>query len=287
MVNDAFAGYHPCVNLLYFAAVIGFGMFFFHPVLLGISFFCAAVYAVYLKGKKALRFGLLFILPLLVFTAVMNPLFNHQGLTIVAYLPNGNPVTLESVLYGIAAAGMLVTVIVWFVCFNTIITSDKMIYLFGRVLPALSLILSMSLRFVPRFIKQAKIIQNAQKGLGEKPSGVKVLSILVTWALENAIETADSMKARGYGLPGRTAFSIFTFRRRDGYAVGFIFICVCVICAGIVSGVLRFRYFPGVVFYDVNPLIVIVFIFYFVLGIFPVILNMKEAFYWKRIKFPA
>ena len=42
-----------------------------------------------------------------------------------------------------------------------------------------------------------------------------MVSILVTWALENAIETADSMKSRGYGLKGRTAFSIYRFNRRD------------------------------------------------------------------------
>ena len=36
-------------------------------------------------------------------------------------------------------------------------------------------------------------------------NAITILSIMVTWALENAIETADSMKSRGYGLPGRTA----------------------------------------------------------------------------------
>jgi energy-coupling factor transport system permease protein len=281
MVRDAFSGYHPAVNLLYFAAVIGFAMFFLHPILLGISFFCAAVYALYIKRKKALVFGLVFILPLLIFTAAMNPLFNHQGVTILGYLPNGNPVTRESVLYGFAAAGMLITVITWFACFNAVMTSDKIIYLFGRVMPALSLILSMSLRFVPRFIAQAKIIYNAQKTLGQKPGGLKILSILITWALENAIETADSMKARGYGLPGRTAFSIFTFRRRDGFAFIYILACVAVVFVGASMGVLRFRYFPGI---QSNPITVssaAVFIIYFALGAFPIILNMKEAFRWK------
>ena len=35
---------------------------------------------------------------------------------------------------------------------------------------------------------------------------ITILSIMVTWCLENAIETADSMKSRGCGLPGRSAF---------------------------------------------------------------------------------
>ena len=45
--------------------------------------------------------------------------------------------------------------------------------------------------------------------------GLNMLSILVTWALENAIETSDSMRSRGYGLHGRTAFSIYRFTKRD------------------------------------------------------------------------
>jgi len=281
MVRDAFAFYHPIVNFLYFAAVIGCAMFFLHPILLGISFLCAACYALYLKGKKVLFFGLVFMLPLLVITAAMNPLFNHQGATILSYLPNGNPVTLESVLYGFAAAGMLVTVIAWFMCFNAVITGEKMIYLFGRIAPVLSLVLSMSMRFVPRFAAQAKVIRNAQRGMGQKPGLVKTLSILVTWALENAIETADSMKARGYGLPGRTAFSIFSFNRRDGYALAYITLCAAVIFTGAATGALRFRYFPAIQVHEVTTSTYIFFGVYFALCAFPLILNMKEAFRWK------
>jgi len=39
--RDTFAGYHPAVNMLYFVAVIGFAMFFTHPVCLAMSLFCA------------------------------------------------------------------------------------------------------------------------------------------------------------------------------------------------------------------------------------------------------
>jgi len=269
------------VNLLYFTAVIGFAMFFFHPVLLAISLVCALAYAFCLKGKKAVFIAGVFLIPLLIFTAVMNPLFNHQGATILSYLPNGNPVTLESVLYGVAASVMLVTVIAWFMCFNAVITSDKMIYLFGRVLPSLSLVLSMSMRFVPRFIAQAKVISNAQKGMGQKPSLVKILSILVTYALENAVETADSMKARGYGLPGRTAFSIFTFRRRDAYAAVYILLCACVVLTGAAAGALRFRYFPSIQMQSFQASSFVVFTAYFALCAFPIILNIKEALHWK------
>ena len=294
MKKDAFAGFHPLVNLLYFIAVIGFAMFFMHPVSLGLSFFCAAAYAVYINGKKALRIGLLYLLPLVIFTAILNPMFNHQGVTILAYLPNGNPLTLESIMFGLATAGMLVTVITWFSCFNVIMTSDKFIYLFGRVIPALSLILSMSLRLVPRFRAQIKVISNAQKCIGMDVSqgnifqraryGIKILSIMVTWALENAIETADSMKCRGYGLSGRTAFSIFRFQRRDGYALVYILTCSAIVIIGAATGAYRFRFFPSILGQWTGITTIAVFVAYFALGAFPLILNMKEAIVWKRIE---
>jgi len=294
MNRDAFSSFHPIVNLLYFVAVIGFAMFLMHPVCLVISLICAVVYAIYLKGKTALKIGLLYLLPMLVFTALLNPMFNHQGSTMLAYLPNGNPITLESIVFGIAAAVMLITVIAWFACFNAIMTSDKFTYLFGRLIPALSLIISMSLRFVPRFISQMKIVSNAQKCIGRDVSngnifqkakhGIRILSITVTWALENAIETADSMRGRGYGLPGRTAFSIFSFTKRDSYAAAYILACAAIVVAGAITEVYRFRFFPTIRGHWYGFWTAGVFIAYLALGIFPIILNLKEDFTWKRIE---
>ena len=292
--RDAFGTFHPLVGLLYFTAAIGFSMFFMHPVCLAISLACASAYAVYLGGKKAARTALVFMLPMALFAALLNPLFNHQGVTILGYLPNGNPLTLESILFGIAAAVMLVSVIAWFYCWSVVMTSDKFIYLFGRVLPALSLILSMALRLVPRFRSQIKIISNAQKCMGrEAGSGsllqkirqaTKILSIMVSWALENAIETADSMKGRGYGLPGRTAFSIFRFERRDGYAIAYILACAALVLVGAQAGAYHFRYFPSVRGQWTGGYTVAVFIAYFLLAALPLIVNLKEELMWKRIE---
>jgi len=233
-------------------------------------------------------------LPMLIITALLGPIFNHEGSTILAYLPNGNPITLESIQYGVAAATMLVTVISWFSCFNTVMTSDKIAYLFGRMIPALSLILSMALRFAPRFIAQIKVISNAQRCVGRDVSngsllqkahhGIRILSILVTWALENAIETADSMKGRGYGLPGRTAFSIFRFDKRDAYALIYILLFAAVVIAGAAVGAYHFRYYPTVRGQWTGAPTVTVFAAYFALGIFPIIVNIKEGVVWRRIK---
>ena len=203
---NEFKTYHPIVNFVYFIFVIGFSCVFMHPVCLVISFFSSFIYSVVLKGKKVVKTNLIYMIPTLLFAALINPAFNHEGITIVGYLPSGNPLTFESIAYGIAAAIMIVSVICWFSCYTEIMTSDKFIYLFGRIIPSMSLIISMTLRFVPKFSAQLKVVTNAQRCMGRDVSngsiiqrakhGLLILSMMTTLALENAIETADSMKSR-------------------------------------------------------------------------------------------
>ncbi|MDR1604392.1 MAG: energy-coupling factor transporter transmembrane protein EcfT [Gracilibacteraceae bacterium] len=289
--REAFSSYHPLVNMLYFILVFTCGMFFLHPVCLLLSLSGGLAYSVYMDGKKSLRFALVYMLPLLVLTALLNPAFNHEGVTILLYLRDGNPLTLESILYGIAAAVMLIAIIFWFNCYSAIMTSDKFVYLFGRIIPALSLILSMALRFVPRFRVQISVIADAQRGLGRDPAhgnlwrrarqGMRLLSILVTWALENAVETADSMKSRGYGLPGRTAFSLYRLERRDGWALLFIVFCAAYILRGAAAGALRFVFFPALSGVNGDLYSLTLFALYALLCFMPFLLNLREERRWK------
>jgi len=291
---DVFTGYHPIVNLVYFSLVIGYSMFFTHPVCLCISLLCALSSSLYINGRKAARFTLVYMLPMMIFTALLNPIFNHQGMTVITYLPGGNPLTLESILYGLAAAATLVAVISWFSCFNAVVTSDKLVYLFGRLVPALSLILAMSLRLAPRYSERLEIIANARKhALGSEEDGrflkkikraVKTRSVMITWALENAIETADSMKARGYGLSGRTAFSIYRFDNRDKKALLYIVVCAAYIAAGALSGAYRFRYFPSIKGEWGGLFTVSVFVAYLALCGFLLIINVMDDILWKSIE---
>lgn len=290
-MKGAFYSYHPLVNFLYFVFVFAFSMVFMHPVCLLVSLICAFTYSISLKGKKAIKFNFIFLLPMLLVTALINPAFNHEGVTIIAYLNTGNPLTLESIIYGIAASAMLAAIICWFSCYNEIMTSDKFVYIFGRIIPSLSLILSMSLRFVPKFKEQAKVISNAQRCIGRDVSnggilerarhGITILSILVTWAMENAIETADSMKSRGYGLVGRTAFSIYHFEKRDKKALITILILGSYVLFGGIFGGLRWRYFPSMKGGSLNLFTISLWFAYATLCLVPVIIDRKEEHQWK------
>lgn len=289
-----FKTYHPIVNFTYFLTVIGFSMVFMHPVCLAISLAASLCYSIMLGGKKAIKFNLIYMLPLLVITSIMNPLFNHEGVTILCYLPSENPLTLESILYGMSASVMLISVISWFSCFNKIITSDKLMYLFGKIIPALSLIFSMVLRFVPKFKAQIKTVSNAQKCVGRDVSNgnviqraknaIKILSIMITWSLENAIDTADSMKSRGYGLGGRTAFSNYNFSKRDALALGTILLLSIYIIVNAFVGQMEFRYYPSLKGVEITLQSISVFLAYFLLCVTPIIIEIKEAYKWKLLK---
>ena len=304
--EDAFSRCHPSINFFYFVLVLGFTMFVQHPAFLVISFVSATAYGIWLCGAaKILKINFLFTLPMLVIVALLNPLFNHYGVTPLLYLESsGNTVTLEAMVYGVVLGCVLFIVMLWFACYNRVMTSDKFIYLFGRIIPAISLLLSMALRFVPHFAAQLKVIRNGQKCVGmdvkdgnlrEKARhGLNILSILVTWALENAIETADSMRSRGYGLKGRTAFSIYRFTGRDRFLLGWLGALAAVCLYGCGRGAAFAEYNPRIMLagfvirgYGPRvgcpvPLTVLTFICFGLFSFTPLILDMVEEVAMKR-----
>lgn len=269
-------------------------MFFMHPVCLLISLICAAAYHIKLNGKSSFRFFVRYAIPIMLATALINPAFHHQGSFILCYLPTGNALTLESILYGIAAAIMLVSVLLWFGCYTAVMTSDKFIYLFGRMIPAMSLVLSMTLRFIPKFKTQLECVKEAQACMGRNISDGSLwkrlkctftcFSIMITWSLENAVETADSMKGRGYGLKGRTAFSIYILTKRDKTVLLWFGFCGIYLLSGSLSGGLFWRYFPSIRGLLTEPMTVSFEIIYFALCITPIIINVREERQWKSLQ---
>ena len=295
MKTDTFSGYHPVVNFLYFLAVLVLSMFFMHPVCLGISLLAAMCYFFYLKGPKAVGFQLKFMLPLLLLTAALNPLFNHEGATILLYFKGGNPLTLEAIWYGIASASMVITVVTWFACCNVVMTSDKFVYLFGKLIPALSLILSMTLRFVPRFTAQIKVVTQAQRCVGRDVSSgnvlqriknaLTILSIVITWALENAIETADSMRSRGYGAAKRTNFTPYRFTMGDGALLAVLAAATAVTLWAGTAGYARAEFVPNLYIAGSDtPLGAAGLAAWAVLLLIPTILHLWEDMTWRILR---
>lgn len=287
---SAFRGAHPLVNFTLFGWILALTVCLTHPACRALSAVCGAAYYLFLS-KKAAKFLLRVILPLSVLTALINPLFNHRGATILAYFPSGNPLTAESLIYGAFAGVLLAASLCWFACMSEIMTTDKFVYLFGRILPSLGLLLSMALRFVPLFHRKFRDAIDALRALGGSGQrrridrirdAVSAFSMVVTWSLENAALTADSMKGRGYGLKGRTSFSVFRFTKRDGILLACGLIPGAASVAGAVLGALQWRYYPRFA-PGGDPLTGGIFCaVFFLLCSLPLLSDLSEVLLWKR-----
>ncbi len=288
---NEFARFHPWVIFIYFLSAFLVTCAHINPICVAIAFCTAFSYCAVVKGKKTLYKNLAIMPLLLCAMALINPAFNHRGVTILTYLPSGNPLTAESICFGFIAAGMALSIMLYFSCFNEIMTSDKIIYIFGKIIPSLSLIFSMTLRTVPIFRKRIKAITRAQKCIGRSPfdgapmkrvkSGLAILSIMITWSMENAIETADSMKSRGFGVAKRTSFSIYSFTKRDKKVLFAICILSAYVAIGGAMGVFSFACFPYISMAKISPYAFSVYFAELLLFIIPIIVEVTELKKWK------
>lgn len=287
-----FFSVHPTVSALYFISVLCITMFSANPFLILISLIGGILLFVKIqKHIKLLKvFG--FYLILLILISLTNPLFSHKGITILFFL-NGNPITLEAVFYGINLAVMLIAVMYWFKCLNLIITEDKLLYLFGNVSPKLSLTIASALRLIPLLKMQAAKIRLSQKAMGlyasdtwsEKLKGtLRVYSALITWSLENAIDTGASMKARGYGIKGRSHYSLYKFRKSDAAILLTVFLLDAVIITVIAIDKLNFSFYPKVLITPFDIYNVMAIIAFLILGLLPFILEVRDDLLWKYYK---
>lgn len=285
-----FKTFHPIINFLYFLFTIIFAMWLINPVNLLISFICGFMYLLIIKGKKAIKKVLVLTIPTIIVASLINASFNHEGMTILSYLPDGNPLTLESIIYGFLASVMISSVFLYFSCLNEIMTSDKYIYLFGKLMPSLSLILSMTLRFVPRFTCYFKNVMRYQgnhdnKGKIKKIKiALKSVSATTSWALENSIDTADSMKSRGFGIKKRTSYTIFKFTKRDISVLLIILILGIYIILGKITGIIDCVYFPKIKLNKATPFVISLYISHFLLCILPIVVELSEVIKWKFLK---
>ena len=284
-----FQDHNPAAVAVYYLAAAGVAMFTMEPVVLGISLVGALV-SLGVVGELNRWRTHLYTLALFAGLALINPLVSHNGVTVLLVV-NHNPVTLEALLYGLAAGTMIVAVMYWFRAFTAVMTSDKLLYIFGSLSPKLALMLSMALRYVPLFGQQMRAVSQSQKALGlykednlidRMRGGLRVFSVMVTWTLENGIITADSMTARGYGTGRRTRFSIFRWTRADVLLLLSTLLLTAATLWGLAAR--SFTYYPAITATPVTARALCGFIAYGWLCLLPAIITGKEALKWRILR---
>ena len=284
---------HPAVNFIYFAGVIAGTIAFQHPIFLAISFLCAFAYSIKRNGWKALAFNLV-LLPLVAAFALYYSSYTHFGVTVLEQNMIGNNMTLESLVYGFVLGSVVVGTLMWFSCVYSVFTTDKVVYLFGKVSPRLSLFLAIILRMVPRIKKEAKKINTAQKGIGRGVSQgnffqrlkncIRIFSMLITWTIESLTTASESMRSRGSSLRGRKAFSIYRFDDRDrAYVVG-MFLCLTLTAMAVILRQTNIFYDPKII---MTPITAMSFLFYAGYGAFclmPLGLELWTEYRFKKAR---
>lgn len=278
-----FSESYPAVSFSFFMLIILVTVITGNPIYTLISFAGAFFYRIRLLGKKAFQ-NLKFLLPLILFAGVFNLLFSHYGVTRL-FTICGYDFMLESFAFGIKTGLMLGAVILWFASYTDVITSEKFMAVFGGFMPNLALLFSMVLRFIPLMIKTSNEIKEANIGMGNEVKGLKNsinhFSCLVSVSLEKSIETADSMKSRGFGKKKRKPYIRYRFRPADGVLLA----CIIVLFASMVFSDLfqinAFVFEPKMAFSNTNVM------FYIVFGIFavlPMTVDLTEEIKWHFLK---
>lgn len=292
-MEDVFAGYHPAVNFAFFIGAIVMGMFFAHPLFLMVSMAASTLYYLLLAGRAGMKF-LISMIAFSLFLSLLNPVLNAQGETVLFRYLKGRPFTLEALAYGIVTGGIFFTIMVWFACYNKLMTSDKFLCLFGRFAPALTLLLTMVLRLVPNFKKKAAAIVGARKCVGRSPEngsakerlshGAEILSVLTSWALEGAVETADSMKSRGYGSGRRSQFSVYRFRGGDRAAAAVLAAGLALVLTAALLGRSAVTYTPAFSMHKIDAITIAGLAGYAVFLLLPSALHIWGELTWYILK---
>lgn len=269
-----FSSYHPVINLIFFVAALAAIVLFRHPVFLAISFAASFIWSAKLRGRRGLLFNVCLV-PLILLYAGIYASYNHFGITNLAVNLIGNEITLESIVYGLVLGTTAASFLMMLSCFLAVFSVDKIVYLFGKLSPWLSLMLSVALRMFGRLRVQAAKIETAQRGIGRGirqgslwmrlRSGIRELSILITWMLESFVESGFSMKSRGCGLKGRTAFSIYRFDNRDRSLVIVLSACLIGLAAALMLDQTRIYYDPEIIW---NRVTVWSYVFYGIYALF-------------------
>lgn len=280
---DRFSKFHPAVCLLFFIFVIAVTIAFINPVYSAASLLCALLYSLRLLGAGRTVSQLKFAVPIIILAAVFNMLFCRYGQTVL-FTVFDIDFSLEPLVYGACIGVMLCAVIVWFSAYSEIITSEKFTALFGRFAPNLVLTFSTALRFLPLMIKTASDLKEAQQGIGNETKGLKNtmhrFSALVSISLEQSIETAQTMRARGF-KKGVRRYSPYKFRAVDAVFIVLSALLCAVQIFAMARGAFDFEYYDYLRLSGVNiPVLVL----WLVLCLMPLATDLSEDIRWRLLK---
>ncbi len=245
-----FYNVHPLSLFVYFTAL--FAIVFtrrelVESLLLAVMLLiCAAAYArLRMSSYK-------FVAAAMIAYAILTPLFNHRGRGILFYFMD-NPITVEAIILGVVFALLIFNSYTLFQFYNAVVTGDRVMLLFAKVMPKLALTVDMSVRLMFLYGKRIKEIAEVQglraKSANPLAQASDTIKTLLTWSLEEGMQLAQSIKVKGYDTVSRTAYARQEFKASDA---AFLTLCSVVVTAIFVA---QAAALPLIAFYTLLPII--------------------------------
>ncbi|MGN1114475.1 MAG: energy-coupling factor transporter transmembrane component T [Oscillospiraceae bacterium] len=283
---------HPAVLTFYFLEVILTAMFLSNPIIQSEALAGGILFSVMITNHREKSSDLRFYIPMFLLISITNPIFSHNGVTPLFFM-NGNAVTFEAIVYGINLGIMIIGVMLWFKCLSINLTGEKIVYLFGRIIPKTALAITIAMRYIPMIKRESREVRRSGKAMGyyssdsyfdKLRSSLRVMMITVSHSLERSVETSRAMKARGYGLKGHTSYEKYKFRTSDIiFFVVSLFLFVPVIL-GAVTGDTYFTCYPSISRLSISAPALIAYISFGILTFLPFAFELEELMRWKYCK---
>jgi len=293
-VKPEFERIHPFSCFYFYGSYLLFSMLFLHPLFLLTSFVGVIVLTLLHGAGQQLKSSLPFYLFMGGMIAIMNPLFNHRGLHILFYMGD-QPITLEAVLYGLIMMFSIWCIFLVFLSFNVILSAGRFLYLFSRLFQKGALLIMLAIRFVPLLKRRLGQLMTVQKTRGINPlegslskrlkDGMTILQVLVTWSLEEAFQTAESMTARGFGAsPQRSSYVRYRWNRENRIVLLFLIVTSIGCLVGWTKGVGTFVVYPVMKTPSWTPETGVYYICYLLFILTPIFIEGREKLKWRLLK---
>lgn len=248
----AFTTSHPAVPALFCVVTLALTMASMQPVLIVLSLIGGLAFGFASRGAAATLGSLRWQLPVILIVAVLNPLFSASGSTELFRLGE-RAVYLESLVFGACMGGLFVSSVLWFEASASMVGYDKVLALLGNAAPVVALMISMCMRLIPQFVRRGRTIFAVQDAVdvpgraATEPvrARLRASSVLMGWSMEDSLERADAMRARGWDTSRRrTTYARYRFRASDTAALAAI-VLGGLLCAWVAfTATMQFSFYP-------------------------------------------
>lgn len=156
-----------------------------------------------------------FTLVVLLFSTLFNTLTTHHGQTVLLLVPAaipllGGKITLEAAAYGLINGLVVAGLFATFTVLNMALPVRAIIRFIPRAFYPLAVVTSIAITFVPTTLRQMQHIREAQAVRGHRLRGLRgwlpLVMPLLTGGLEQALQLAEAMTARGFASADETVY---------------------------------------------------------------------------------